>query len=490
MTNAMQLLPVWQERFNSPSGSALGFFGASTSIGSVIPLLTLNWLGDYMGRRWPTAFGAVVVAVGAVIQTCATSLNMYIGGKIVLGFGCSLVQMGAPVLVAELSHPKERVRVTSFYNTSVLLGYVVGAWLAFGCIHMNGPWQWKFPTLLQAAPSVYQLSLIFFSPESPRWLIAHDREDEALRILHKYHGDGDPNSKLVEVEYAEIKEALRLERENTASWKDMFASKANRRRLFIVTCVAIFAQSCGNLLISNFLPQILKDTGVSQSLPTTNPTLTSHQIESTRDSTLINGMNTLWAWLLALGVAATFDKVRRRTFFLIGTGGGFLVFIVWTIASQQYVERGSLPAGRLVIACIFLFQGLYSLAWLNMVACYPIELVHYQHRAQTWSYVLLVMFATQIFGNYVNPVALEAIGWKWYIYYCVWDAVIVVVVYFFFPETSGLTLEESSMLLDDKDEVRRLKEMAERVKGGQDEKGGVVVVDDVEKVSINAEKST
>ena len=126
MTNAMQLLPRWQSDFGNPRGSTLGFFGASTGIGGAIPLILFSWLPDYLGRKWPTVIGAVIIIGSAIMQTFATSLNVYIGGKIILGFGTSVVQMGAPVLITELSHPKERAIVTSLYNTSVVLGYVIG----------------------------------------------------------------------------------------------------------------------------------------------------------------------------------------------------------------------------------------------------------------------------------------------------------------------------------------------------------------------------
>lgn len=126
MTNAMQLLPRWQSDFGHPTGSKLGFFGASTGIGGAIPLIFLNWLPDYLGRRWPTVIGAIIIIGAALMETFAKTLDVYIGGKIILGFGTSIVQMGAPVLITELSHPKERAIVTSLYNTSVVLGYVIG----------------------------------------------------------------------------------------------------------------------------------------------------------------------------------------------------------------------------------------------------------------------------------------------------------------------------------------------------------------------------
>lgn len=149
MTNGMQVLPTWQDKFGHPKGSTLGFFGASNAIGGLIPFIFLGWIGDKAGRRVPTAMGSVVIITGVIVQFFATSLNMFIGGKIVLGIGSSLIQMGAPVLITELSHPKERVQVTTFYNTSIVLGYVIGAWATYGAYRIPGEWSWKLPTLIQ-----------------------------------------------------------------------------------------------------------------------------------------------------------------------------------------------------------------------------------------------------------------------------------------------------------------------------------------------------
>lgn len=399
MTNAMQLLPVWLDQFGHPTGSVLGFFGASTGIGGVVALLFLSWMPDKYGRRVPTVLGGILIIIGALIQNFSSSLGMFIGGKIVLGCGVTTVQLGAPVLVAELSHPKERATVGTFYNTSVYLGYVVGAWITFGVAKMTTPWSWKIPTLLQMAPSVYQLCLIFFCPESPRWLVAQGRDEQALQILVKYHGGGDASSDLVATEFAEIKEAIARDREANMAWKDVFRSKANWKRIFLCVCVATFSQTTGNLLVSNYLPSILADTG----------------LDSSFQSTLINGMVTLWSYIVSLLVAALINRFKRRTFFLFGSGGTMVVFIVWTICAQQYSEKNSIAAGRVVIASIFLFQAFYSIAWLNLVALYPMELCPYALRSKMWALVLLVIYAAQIFGNYVNPVGTDSLGWKFYI---------------------------------------------------------------------------
>ncbi|KXG52580.1 Major facilitator superfamily domain, general substrate transporter [Penicillium griseofulvum] len=435
MTNGMQVLESWQDRFGHPEGATLGFFGASNAIGGVIPFIFLGWIGDKYGRRLPTALGSIIIITGVIVEFFATSLNMYIGGKIVLGIGSSLIQMGAPVLITELSHPKERVQITTFYNTSIVLGYVIGAWATFGCYRITNQWSWRLPTLIQIIPSAYQFCLIWFCPESPRWLIAKGRIQEARQILIKFHGECDPNSELVAVECTEIQQAIDKEAENNMSWKDFFSSRANLKRLFLCFATAVFSQSSGNLLVSNYLTQILKDTG----------------LKTQSEITLMNGMVTLWQYVVAIFVALVVDKFRRRFFFLTGSGGVVVTFVVWTIAAQQYLEHNSLVAGRVVIACIFFFQAFYTFAWTNLIVTYPLEVVTLQMRAKTWAFVLLTIQVASIFGSYVNPIGLKSLGWKFYIYYCVWVLVVFLVVYFFFVETAGPTLEELAYLFEGED---------------------------------------
>ena len=61
----------------------------------------------------------------------------------------------------------------------------------FGTFNVPTSWAWRIPSAIQALPSVIQVFLIWFIPESPRWLCSKGREEEALRILAYYHANGD-----------------------------------------------------------------------------------------------------------------------------------------------------------------------------------------------------------------------------------------------------------------------------------------------------------
>lgn len=60
-----------------------------------------------------------------------------------------------------------------------------------GAANIQSTWSWRLPLILQLVPSVLQVALIWFGPESPRWLISKNRNTEALKTLAYYHADGD-----------------------------------------------------------------------------------------------------------------------------------------------------------------------------------------------------------------------------------------------------------------------------------------------------------
>lgn len=88
-------------------------------------------------------------------------------------------------------------------------------------------------------------------PESPRYLISKDRDDEAFDILVKYHAEGDRDSVFVRAEMAQIKLTLQAEMEGKKeSWIDLFRHAGMRRRLFVTLFLGLFTQWSGNTLIS------------------------------------------------------------------------------------------------------------------------------------------------------------------------------------------------------------------------------------------------
>lgn len=175
---------------------------------------------------------------------------MFLISRFVIGMGIVFANSFAPILIGELSHPKDRQVATSLFQTTWYLGAILAAWTTFGTFAIPSTWAWRIPSLLQAAPALIQSVGILFVPESPRWLIAKGKGEEAKAILVKYHVNGREDDPFVELEYKEMKNTIEREMAIETKWKDLIATPGNRRRLLLIIMLGCFYQWSGNGLIS------------------------------------------------------------------------------------------------------------------------------------------------------------------------------------------------------------------------------------------------
>ena len=119
-----------------------------------------------------------------------------------------------------------------------------------------------------------------------------------------------------------------------------------------------------------------------------------------------------------------------------------------TVCAALYDQTQVKAAGNAVIAMLVLYGFSYSIAWSGLLVAYAVEIVPYYLRARGLAIMFFCVNAALFFNNYVNPVALEAIRWKYYIVYDCWLLVELATVYFFYPETKGPTLEEMAKIFD------------------------------------------
>jgi len=330
------------------------------------------------------------------------------GARFLLGFGNSLAQLASPMLLTELCHPQHRGRITTVYNCLWNVGALCVAWIAFGTNYVSNDWAWRIPALLQAFPSVIQLAGIWFVPESPRFLIAKDRHEEALAILAKYHANGDENNATVQFEFREIKETISLEMETkkNSSYADFFKTRGNRYRLAILLSLGIFSQWSGNAIISNYSSKLYETAGI---------------MDSTSKLGLSAGQQVL-ALIVSISMAMLVDKIGRRPMFLASTGGMFLTFIFWTLTSGLYEEHAAPGAEKAMIFFIWLFGVMYSLAWSGLLVAYAIEILPYKLRAKGLMIMNVSVQAALTLNIYANPLAFDHFTghtWKFYLIYTV-----------------------------------------------------------------------
>jgi MFS family permease len=248
MMNALQINPSWKVFYNFPVKAQLGAINAMMPVGKIIGFLFVAPFSNHFGRKWALILAFAITVIGAGIQAASMNLGLLIFSRFFLGFGCGVMSQPSPILLAELAYPTHRGKITALYHCFYFVGAIAAAWITFGTLKMTGDWSWRIPTLLQGAMPLGQLGCSYFLPESPRFLIAKGRDEQARALLVKHHAGGDENSALVEHEMAQIKEAVRTDTNNEKrpSLKKMLTSPANRRRLLISALTALAAQWSGN----------------------------------------------------------------------------------------------------------------------------------------------------------------------------------------------------------------------------------------------------
>lgn len=295
---------------------------------------------------------------------------MYLGGRFLLGFGNSLSQMASPLLLTEICHPQHRGPVTAIYNCLWNAGALLVSCIAWGTASIKNDWSWRSITFLQVLPSLIQLCGIWWIPESPRYLINKDRHEEALHILSKWHAGGDVNNATVQFEFREIKETIKIQKENerATSYRDFFRTKGNRWRLAIIISLGVISQYSGNALFSNYMDTIYQGAGIRDQ---------SQKLAMSTGKTILDLIITMTA---ALNV----DRFGRRPLFLVAMVGMVCSFAIWTVtgAVYEYSNETNVSSGYAQLVFIWLFGIFYDIGFSGLLVAYALEVLPFHLRAK------------------------------------------------------------------------------------------------------------
>ncbi len=176
-------------------GSSIGAFGAGR-------------MADMIGRRGVMMLAAILFLLSALMAGAAGSSAIFILARIIGGLGVGAASVISPVYISEVTPAAVRGRLSSVQQVMIISG-LTGAFVANFVLarHAGGStaplwldfpaWRWMF--WLQAIPAAIYLLALLFIPESPRYLVARGREDEALAVLTRLFGAQEAARKVVEI---------------------------------------------------------------------------------------------------------------------------------------------------------------------------------------------------------------------------------------------------------------------------------------------------
>ncbi|KAF5709079.1 hexose transporter [Fusarium mundagurra] len=437
LMNGLQALPKWNAFMNMPTGAWLGFINAIYWAMNGIAFFIAGWTSNRYGRRSGIYAGYVFLIAGTALQTAAHNPAAFIVARGLLGAASGLYTSSAPLLINEIAFPTHRAIAASCFQCGFYLGSVIAAWATFATRNYTSSWDWRLPSLLQIMLPALALPGFLMTPESPRWLSSVDRTEEARQFIVKHHAGGNEGLHLVEFEFEEIVNTIKAEQEahSSSSYSDMLKTKGNRWRLLISITLGVMSQWSGNGVVSYYLALVLQTVGIT----------------SVTDQTLISACLQIWNLLWAIAAAVSVEKLGRRPLFLTSAATMLVSYIVITGLSGSFANTGNSAVGTAVIPMLFIFFAGYDIALTPLVISYPVEIWQFRLRSRGFSVLWLSGILAGIFNMFVNPIALESIGWKYYFIFIVFLVGFFGVAYFFYPETKYRTLEQMAFIFDGED---------------------------------------
>ncbi|KAF2868632.1 general substrate transporter [Massariosphaeria phaeospora] len=416
----------------------LGLVVAAHPLGCIAAFLPAPWLSDTFGRRAGILFGNVCMTAAVLGQVFCRTAAQFLGLRLVAGFASIFNTISSAALLLELAHPRQRAVAGALFNTFFFVGSMAAAWTAYGALRLASSWSWRLPVAVQMCFTVAQLVLLVSCPESPRWYAMNKNAAQAKVVLEKFHANGHTDDALVQVELSEMCAPTELEHHSrNTGWTALISTPGNRKRLVLSVAIGVATQWVGNGVITFYLAPVLRTVGITSAFRQQG----------------INGGLQIYNWILACSAALLAERAGRRRLFLASAGTMLLFMALVTACSATYAATRSVAAGYAVVVFLFLFLGGYVIGLTPIPILYVNEIWPSALRAKGTSVFWVAQAGATCFNQYVNPIALQRMVWRYYLVYVGVLVAVGVFMFFCVPETKGLSLEEVSGIFDRKEEV-------------------------------------
>ncbi|KAL9083887.1 MAG: hypothetical protein Q9159_005503 [Coniocarpon cinnabarinum] len=234
--------------FGHPDADMQGNIVGLYDIGCVIGSLFVLFVGERTGRRTMIMLGGTTMIIGTIILASSYSIAQLIVGLIVTGFGNGMNSSTIPVYQSEASPASMRGVFLTFNGTITIFGLVIAYWLDYGTSFYETEIQWRFPLAFQALFALCLVLQVTGLPESPRWLVQHDRLHDAQNVVSALR-DLPPDHFEVKTALLDIQTAVEQEsRGGPFRWSEIFGwgKIQNFRRILLSIGIEIMQQFTGS----------------------------------------------------------------------------------------------------------------------------------------------------------------------------------------------------------------------------------------------------
>ena len=320
-----------------------GWYVGCALVGSIVGVLFAGILSDKLGRKLTMVISAVLFSTSALGCALSADFAQLVVYRIIGGVGIGVVSIVSPLYISELAVAQYRGRLVSLYQLAVTVGflgaylvnYQLLAWAESGT-QLSVDWLnkifitevWRGMLGMETLPAILFFIIIFFIPESPRWLIVRGKELKAVNILEKiYNSITEAKSQLNETKSV-------LTSETKSEWS-LLMKPGIFKAVIIGVCIAILGQFMGVNAVLYYGPSIFENAGLSGG-------------DSLFYQVLVGLVNTLTT-VLALVII---DKVGRKKLVYYGVSGMVVSLI---LIGLYFLFGDSLEVSSLFLLIFFLF---------------------------------------------------------------------------------------------------------------------------------------
>ena len=247
-----------------------GWYVGCALIGSITGVIFAGTLSDRLGRKKTMLFSAVLFTVSAAGCAISANLDQLVIYRIVGGIGIGIVSIVCPLYISEVSPASHRGRMVSLYQLAITVGFLGAYLMNYYLLDLSAVFSSSNPLLLkifgtevwrgmlgaETIPAILFFIIIFFIPESPRWLIVKGKEEAASGILSKIY------TKTSEVAFQINETRQMLESEVKSDWK-LLLTPGIFRAVLIGSAIAILGQFMGVNAVLYYGPSIFETSGLS-----------------------------------------------------------------------------------------------------------------------------------------------------------------------------------------------------------------------------------
>ncbi|MBR1637029.1 MAG: sugar porter family MFS transporter [Bacteroidales bacterium] len=292
-----------------------GWYVGCALIGSILGVMVAGMMSDSLGRKRTMLIAALMFSVSAVGCALCGSFNQLVAYRIIGGFGIGIVSIVSPVYISEVAPPERRGTLVSLYQLAITVGFLLAYlvnYLILKDASIDSPGMfnaeyWRGMLGCETLPDLLFLTVIFFIPESPRWLVVKGRTAQAQAILARIWPDPATASRELEATRESIAGEVRSE------WSALL-EKGIFTAVLIGSAIAILGQFMGVNAVLYYGPKIFQDAGLSG--------------EGSLLSTVLVGVVNMLTTVIALLII---DKVGRKTLVWWGVSG--MVFCLLCIGT-------------------------------------------------------------------------------------------------------------------------------------------------------------